>query len=260
MISIKKITALLLAGCCCVLSCVRAEQSAVRVTAMDAQALEFAEAAINATNDIRVAYGLSELATTPLLLDLTEVRANELTIVNDHVRPDGTACFTVLKSAGITYFNAAENIAAGRPDSVATVEQWMASPNHRKNILNETHTHVAVARAYDPDSQYGYYWCMFLLSVYDGSQPHIYDDQYIPSRDLGDVNGSRTINAADAAMILQYSAVTASGMEYPVVHDFEKAADVNGDGRVDSIDASIILTYTVNKSAGNGGELKDYIW
>lgn len=258
--TIKKITALLLAGCCCIMSCVRFDQTVMKADAMDAEALAFAEIAINATNDIRVANGLSELATTPLLLDITAERSTELTHSMDHMRPDGTACFTILKSAGFTYFAAAENLAAGRPDPVATVEQWMQSPNHRKNILNESHTHIGVARYYDPQAPYNYYWCMFLLSVYDGSEPHIYDDQYIPSRDLGDVNGSHSINAADAVMILQYSAITSSGMDYPVVHDFEDAADINGDGRIDSIDASIILTYTANISVGNHGELKDYIW
>ncbi len=258
--TIKKITALMLAGCCGIVSCVRYDQTIMRVEAMDAEALEFAEIAINATNDIRVSYGLSELATTPLLLDLTEERAAELTKQMSHTRPDGSSCFTIIKNAGLTYFKAHENIAAGRPDSIGTVNQWMDSPDHRENILTETHTHIAVARVHDPDAQYSYYWVMFLLSVYDGTEPHIYDDQYIPSRDLGDVNGSHTINAADAASILQYAAITASGQEYPVVHDFEGAADVNGDGHIDSIDASIILTYTVNISAGNGGELKDYVW
>ncbi len=256
----KRFAASAIACCLFGLSCVSNQQPSVQASAVDEKVMEAAEIAINAVNDIRVAHGLQELATTPLLIELTEVRASELPVNFDHVRPDGSSAFTLLKSSGFTYLGAAENIAAGRPNATSTVEQWMESPKHKKNILNEAHTHVGVAYYYNPDTEYSYYWSMYLLSVYDGKTPYIYDDQYIPSRSLGDVNGTYSINSADAAMILDYAATTASGKKYPVVHDFKSAADINQDGAINSVDASIILTYSVNKASGNDCELKDFIW
>ena len=38
------------------------------------------------------------------------------------------------------------------------IELWMASPGHRDIILGAGYTHAGVGFAYDPDSQYGYYW------------------------------------------------------------------------------------------------------
>jgi hypothetical protein len=222
--------------------------------------LRNAEIIINTVNDIRVSYGLSELATTPLLLDVSQIRAEELQTSFDHYRPDGSVCFTALKNAGIRYTYSAENIAAGRSDPVATVQQWMASEGHRENILGESYTHIGIGYSYAADSTYGYYWCMFLIGTYDGSDPYVYEDQYIPERELGDANGTKSINASDAAVILEYAAATAAGISYPVTAAFSKAADVNTDGNVDAVDASIILSYAATVGSGEKRELAEFIW
>lgn len=258
--SVRRFTAMLLAGCLSFLSCIKNEQACFQTNAYDEQALTTAKICVNTVNDIRVSHGLSELAILPVLIDLSEVRAEELTIINDHIRPDGSGALTILHSTGIPYIASSENIAAGRSEPVSVIDQWMESNNHRKTILSDSYTHVGVACYSDPDTQYGYYWCMLFMGVYDGKSPRIFDDQFIPERGLGDVDGTYAINAADAARILDYSASTSSGIDYPVVRAFEAAADVNGDGMINSVDASILLTYSVNKGSGNGGELKDYIW
>jgi uncharacterized protein YkwD len=41
-----------------------------------------------------------------------------------------------LKSAGVEYGWAGENIARGQNDSQEVVEDWMNSSGHRRNILN----------------------------------------------------------------------------------------------------------------------------
>lgn len=228
--------------------------------AVDAQAKEYAEIMVSAVNDARVEYGLSELAIVPVLLDASSVRAQELETQFGHYRPDGSACFTALAEHGVTYNLAAENVAAGRADALGTFSQWMASEGHRANILGEGYTHIGIGYYYDPDSTYKYHWSMFLIGSYDGSQPYVYEDQYLPERVLGDVNGSKTINSSDAAFVLQYTADTAAGLSHPVVSDFRAAADVNGDKTVNSVDASIILTYTAATGSGSSVELNDFLW
>ncbi len=234
--------------------------AAVSAGEVDQISLKNAEIVICAINDIRVANGLSELSTTPLLLEVSDTRAEEIVLDFSHYRPDGSVCFTALKSEGITYSFSAENIASGRSNPVATVDQWMQSEGHRANILNENFTHIGIGYTYDPDSTFGYYWSMFLIGVYDGTSPYVYEDQYIPGRALGDVNGTKSVNADDASVVLQYAAQNSAGLHCNVVKDFKRAADVNSDGTINSIDASIILTYAAAMGSGQNITLEDCIW
>ncbi len=249
---------------------------------------EYCDIVVNMVNNERVARGLTELKTFPELNEVTCIRAEELTQSFTHTRPGGSMCFSVVKDANIGYSLIAENIAAGRADPVSTVEQWMGSTGHRKNILGEKYTHIGIGYFYrpntpelqeefdriaeslkdDPDAEsklanlynYEYYWSMFLIGSYQGSQPYVFPTQYQPTRGLGDADGSHGVNASDASMILTYSASHAAGITFPVVHDFNDAADVNGDGFIDAIDASIILAYSAAVGAGNGAQISDFVW
>ncbi len=255
-----RFTAVMLACLTAVLTSTAEMNVAVPVKAVDEDAIKKAEIAVCAVNDIRVQYGLSELAITPVLLESSAIRAAELPVNFDHYRPDGSTCFTVLKSAGVPYTFVAENIAAGRSDAAATVQQWMASEGHRANILGENYTHIGIGYSYAADSTFGHYWDMFLIGTYDGTEPYLFEDQYIPTRELGDPNGSKSINAADATVILEYAAADAAGLDYPVVRAFKKAADINGDGEIDSVDASSILSYSAARGSGEDVTLQDFIW
>ena len=51
-----------------------------------------------------------------------------------------------------------ENIACGNGDATATYFQWLNSPGHNANMLGAHYTLIGIARAYDPNSQYGWYW------------------------------------------------------------------------------------------------------
>lgn len=51
-----------------------------------------------------------------------------------------------------------ENLAAGNEDPDATFEQWRNSPEHNENMLNSHYTVIGIARVYDPNSTYRYYW------------------------------------------------------------------------------------------------------
>jgi hypothetical protein len=55
---------------------------------------------------------------------------------------------------------------------------------------------------------------------------------------VGDVDCSGSVNAIDAALILQYSAGLITSL------DCQDAADVNEDGSINSIDAALILQFT----------------
>lgn len=91
-------------------------------------------------NDIRVANGLNALRYDASLEATATVRANELTVRFSHTRPDGSDWYTV--NPDLMY---GENLADGYNTADAVVNAWMASPDHKANILKPDFTTVAVS-------------------------------------------------------------------------------------------------------------------
>lgn len=219
-------------------------------------------------NDVRVAEGMQELYIAPVLVDYAQRRSDELTTFFDHQRPDGSKCFSIMKNDKFFYNTAAENIAAGGVDAVETFNQFMNSDGHRHNIMTESMTHIGTGYVYDADVRpepdlidYRYYWCMLLIGTYDSHDtPVTYPGQYIPERELGDADGSKVINAADASRVMQYSSARSAGANPLVTKEFLKAADVNGDNAVNAIDSQIILTYCSAHGADPNASIQDFVW
>ena len=91
-------------------------------------------------NDIRVANGLNSLRYDASLEATATVRANELNVRFSHTRPDGSDWYTV--NPDLMY---GENLADGYNTADAVVNAWMASPEHKANILKPDFTTVAVS-------------------------------------------------------------------------------------------------------------------
>lgn len=63
-----------------------------------------------------------------------------------HTRPNGQLTWTFITVAGVQYNTAGENIADGDYDgSQAVVNAWLASPEHRANIMNTTYKYEGLA-------------------------------------------------------------------------------------------------------------------
>ena len=95
-------------------------------------------------NEARAQQGLSALGTTAALTDAAQTRAEELSTLYSHTRPDGTQCFTVLGEKGVTYRTAGENIATGYSSAQQVFDGWMNSSGHRQNIMNSSFTHIGI--------------------------------------------------------------------------------------------------------------------
>ncbi len=96
------------------------------------------------TNKERMGRGLEPLSVFDTLQSAVNVRTEEIKTLFQHTRPDGTSCFTALDEAGVSCYRAAENIAMGYQTPADTMEGWMKSEGHRKNILTEEYAHAGM--------------------------------------------------------------------------------------------------------------------
>jgi uncharacterized YkwD family protein/spore coat assembly protein SafA len=79
-----------------------------------------------------------------------------------HSSPTYGSPTDMMESFQIRYSQAAENIAAGQMSPEEVVREWMGSPVHRKNILNQSYTHMGVG--YAKGGAYGTYWTQLFMS------------------------------------------------------------------------------------------------
>lgn len=92
-------------------------------------------------NNERQANGLEPLSWSGGLADCAYVRASEAATCFSHTRPDGSDWYTVNPS--IMY---GENLATGQDNAQWVFNDWMASPDHRANILNPGYRTYGSAR------------------------------------------------------------------------------------------------------------------
>ena len=109
--------------------------------------------------------------------------------------------------------------------------QWRESAGHNANMLNPNLVAIGIARVFNDESTYGWYWTTEFGGEDDGFSP----PPASAPKSSGDVDCTGATTSVDAALVLQLSAALVQNLPCPA------EADVNGDGRVGSLDAAIIL-------------------
>jgi uncharacterized YkwD family protein/spore coat assembly protein SafA len=119
---------------------------------------------INLTNAERTKYGLKPLAADWELSRVARYKSADMRDKNyfSHTSPTYGDPFNMMRSFGINYRSAAENIAAGQRTANEVVQSWMNSPGHRKNILNASYTHMG--SGYESGGDYGHYWTQMFIT------------------------------------------------------------------------------------------------
>ena len=102
---------------------------------------------LNFTNQKRVENGLESLSNNSQLSDAASKKADDMFAKNywAHNAPDGTTPWVFIKASGYSYVYAGENLARGFNSASDVVNAWMASPNHRANILSSNFKDVGFA-------------------------------------------------------------------------------------------------------------------
>ena len=99
------------------------------------------------TNEYRQQNGLPALSLNQELSQAAQGKASDMFAKNywAHVSPDGTTPWIFIKSAGYVYVYAGENLARGYNSAQDVVAAWMASPEHKQNMLSSNYQNVGFA-------------------------------------------------------------------------------------------------------------------
>lgn len=117
--------------------------------------LSFEQQVVTLVNEQRAANGLAGLTLNESLSNVARIKSQDMHDNNyfSHTSPTYGSPFDMLKTFGISYRAAGENIAMGYQTPQAVVDGWMNSPGHRANILNSSYTQIGVGYVAD-----GSYW------------------------------------------------------------------------------------------------------
>lgn len=115
---------------------------------------------IRLVNDIRLENGLAPLTAHWELSRVARYKSQDMKENRyfSHTSPVYGSPFQMMKSFGLSYRSAGENIARGQRTPQEVVTAWMNSSGHRANILNASFTHIGVGYVSD-----GNYWTQMFI-------------------------------------------------------------------------------------------------
>ncbi len=132
----------------------------INIPTVSASVTAFEGEVVRLVNQIRKENGLKALTQDWQLSRVARFKSKDMRDLGyfSHTSPTYGSPFDMMKSFGISYKSAGENIAKGYSTPEAVVNAWMNSPGHRANILNSSYTHIGVGYVAD-----GNYWTQMFV-------------------------------------------------------------------------------------------------
>ena len=126
----------------------------------DSSVVSYEKEVVRLVNEIRAQRGLQELTYNWELSRVARYKSQDMKDNRyfSHTSPVYGTPFQMMKSFGITYRSAGENIARGQRSPQEVVNAWMNSEGHRANILNTSFTQIGVGYVAD-----GNYWTQMFI-------------------------------------------------------------------------------------------------
>lgn len=210
---------------------------------------DMAEQIIVLVNEARAEEGLDPVYAVPYLCDMAYVRARECISSFSHERPDGSSFIDIVDYSLVPWASSAENIAAGMNTAEATFNQWKNSPKHWAAIMNPDYTHMGVGVAYEPNSDYQWYWEQLFVKLDSSACPSgELNGQYFPPKykivpkAAGDLNGDGVIDSFDYVLLKQYLSKEVTFNPLQV-----ESADLLMDGAITYSDAAYLKRYILGE-------------
>ncbi len=132
----------------------------LNIPTTDSSVLSYEQEVVRLVNEIRVENGLKPLSHNWELSRVARYKSQDMRDNRyfSHTSPVYGSPFEMIRSFGITYRSAGENIAKGQRTPQAVVNAWMNSSGHRANILNSSFTQIGVGYVAD-----GNYWTQMFI-------------------------------------------------------------------------------------------------
>ena len=132
----------------------------LNVPETDSGVSSFEAEVVRLVNIERSKNGLSPLTHDWELSRVARYKSQDMKNKNyfSHQSPTYGSPFDMMRSFGISYRSAGENIAKGQTTPQKVVNAWMNSQGHRANILNKNYTHIGVGYV-----QSGNYWTQMFI-------------------------------------------------------------------------------------------------
>ena len=132
----------------------------LKIPMTDPSVLSYEKEVVRLVNEIRVERGLKELSYNWELSRVARYKSQDMKNNKyfSHTSPVYGTPFQMMKSFGITYRSAGENIARGQASPQAVVNAWMNSSGHRANILSASFTQIGVGYVAE-----GNYWTQMFI-------------------------------------------------------------------------------------------------
>ena len=126
----------------------------------DAAVTQYEQEVIRLVNEIRVQNGLSALTYNWELSRVARYKSQDMVDNRSfsHTSPTYGTPFQMIRSFGLSYRSAGENIAYGQRTPQAVVNAWMTSSGHRANILSSSYTQIGVGYVAN-----GHYWTQMFI-------------------------------------------------------------------------------------------------
>ena len=126
----------------------------------DAAVTQYEQEVIRLVNEIRVQNGLSALTYNWELSRVARYKSQDMVDNRyfSHTSPTYGTPFQMIRSFGLSYRSAGENIAYGQRTPQAVVNAWMNSSGHRANILSSSYTQIGVGYVAN-----GHYWTQMFI-------------------------------------------------------------------------------------------------
>lgn len=122
--------------------------------------LQYESEVIRLVNQRRAENGLKPLAANWELSRVARYKSEDMSSQGyfSHTSPTYGSPFQMIRSFGLSYRSAGENIAYGQRTPAAVVDAWMASSGHRANILSASYTQIGVGYCADR-----HYWTQMFI-------------------------------------------------------------------------------------------------
>ncbi|AIQ13441.1 CAP domain-containing protein [Paenibacillus durus] len=121
--------------------------------AVQSDKASFVKQVVDLVNQERAKAGLAPLTALDSLNKVAAAKATDMRSNNyfSHTSPTYGSPFDMMRTFGVTYNYAGENIAKGQRTPEEVMNAWMNSPGHKANILNKNFNYIGVG--FD-----NYYW------------------------------------------------------------------------------------------------------